>query len=157
MDLENYGLNKKKYLYWKNAGWKDGYTSMSDETPSPDERMRSYEVLDSLLETLLSGNVFPNIRFIVIAGIRHRDIVILLGENDTRTDDPNLDITCAGQMEGGFRLERGRLFAAYTGQRFEIVPNSGHNSDDMLNSSQARQWIFGNRTSDTTAYQETSD
>ncbi|HTJ11196.1 MAG TPA: hypothetical protein VL547_04205 [Dinghuibacter sp.] len=81
----------------------------------------------------------------ILYNMRHRDIVILLGEDDTDPGGENLDVTCAGEMEGAFRLQRGKLYAAYMGQPCEVVPRSGHNSDDMINSAAAERWVFGKR------------
>ena len=51
--------------------------------------------------------------------IRHnmlqRDIVILLGGQDTRTDDPDLDVTCWANVQGRFRLGRGCSFLPISG------------------------------------------
>jgi pimeloyl-ACP methyl ester carboxylesterase len=86
--------------------------------------------------------------------IRHnmlqRDIVILLGGDDTRTDDPDLDITCWANVQGRFRLERGMLFIAHirsfpeygSKQNFSIVPGVGHEGD-MIGTPEALHWIFG--------------
>ncbi|TWJ04754.1 hypothetical protein JN11_00475 [Mucilaginibacter frigoritolerans] len=82
--------------------------------------------------------------------VMQRDIVILLGEKDTRTDDPNLDVTCSGNLQGRFRLERGlnyvsylSCFPGYTHKgNYNVVAGSGHNGDTMINSDEAKKWIF---------------
>jgi hypothetical protein len=236
-DLDFYHLGND-FLYWDKAQWKDGHTSASERGRQQAVRMSSYEVLDSMLTLVLTSNLFPHIRRVVIVGhsaggqfvqrysaitplpdlltqftfrfivmdpssymypdgkrplgdktfglpdpstcpeynhypkgleelntyartagadkirynMLHRDIVILLGAEDTRTDDPNLDVTCAANLEGPYRLERGKQFFAYISswpeygdkKNFAIVPNSGHNGDKMINSDEAVHWIFTN-------------
>jgi hypothetical protein len=79
-----------------------------------------------------------------------RDIVILLGGADTRTDDPDLDVTCWANVQGRFRLERGMFFVAHIrsfpeyGEKknFTIVPGVGHEGD-MISTTEALSWIFG--------------
>jgi pimeloyl-ACP methyl ester carboxylesterase len=83
--------------------------------------------------------------------LMQRDIVILLGEKDTKTDDPNLDVSCAGNLQGRFRLERGLNYVSYLSAfpeyehkgNYNIVAGSGHNGDTMINSDEAKKWIFG--------------
>jgi pimeloyl-ACP methyl ester carboxylesterase len=83
--------------------------------------------------------------------ILKRDIIILLGENDTRTDDPNLDVSCAANLQGPYRLERGLNYVAYLATfaeyghkvNYNIVPGSGHDGKKMINSSEAKKWIYG--------------
>jgi pimeloyl-ACP methyl ester carboxylesterase len=87
----------------------------------------------------------------IVNNMLHRAIFILLGAEDTRTDDPNLDISCAANLEGAFRLERGMNFFAYIRtfpgyedkKNFLIVPDSGHSGEMMINSDEARRVIYG--------------
>ena len=236
-DLDYYDLGND-FLYWKKAEWKDGYASLSSESRPQSEKMSSYEVLDSLLMSVLTSGKFPNIRSVRVVGhsaggqfvqrysattpipdmltafkfrfivmdpssymyadnrrplgdgtysipdtsgcpeynhypkgmdglntyaramgadnirhnIMHRDIVILLGGKDTRMDDPNLDISCAANLQGPFRLERGLNYVAYLStfpeyeykMHYNVVPDSGHSGEMMINSDEAEKWIFGN-------------
>jgi pimeloyl-ACP methyl ester carboxylesterase len=83
--------------------------------------------------------------------ILHRDIIFLLGEKDVRTDALNLDITCAANLQGAFRLERGLNYVAYLNtfpeygdrKKYDIIPDTGHNGDKIINSGAARKWIYG--------------
>jgi hypothetical protein len=61
----------------------------------------------------------------IIADFRSRDIVIMVGDQDDATAAPNppipadpkdgadLDVSCAGELEGPSRLERAQVFKAY--------------------------------------------
>lgn len=61
-----------------------------------------------------------------------RDVTYLVGELDTRTDDPTLDRSCPAQAQGPNRRERGTAFWNYMKQRFQaqhgfaIAPGCGH-------------------------------
>ena len=87
----------------------------------------------------------------ILNNMLHRAIFILLGEEDTRMDDPNLDVGCAANLEGAFRLERGMNFFAYIRtfpgygdkQNFGVVSDSGHSGEKMINSDEARRVIYG--------------
>jgi pimeloyl-ACP methyl ester carboxylesterase len=71
-----------------------------------------------------------------------RDVVYLLGTNDTNPNHPALDKSCAGEAEGPYRFARGHSFFAYlqarhpTGlaQRLWDVPGVGHDGAKMLGS-----------------------
>lgn len=236
-DLDDNRLGNE-FLCWQKAEWKDGYASIIRYSRSREISMSSYEVLDSLITTVLKSGKFPNIRKVVIAGhsaggqfvqrysaitplpdllpscsfrfivmdpssymypddkrpaadgttfiipdttgcpaynrypkgltelniyaefigadqILHnmlqRDIVFLLGSNDTSMDDPDLDVSCVANLQGRFRLERGLYFIAhissfpgYGGKKnFDIVPGVGHSGEGMINSDEAKKWIFG--------------
>ncbi|MFZ6023234.1 MAG: hypothetical protein ACOYVG_02125 [Bacteroidota bacterium] len=81
-----------------------------------------------------------------------RDVVYLLGGNDTDTKDPQLDTTCAAQLQGINRLERGRLFYEYLknyagkkvrfNHKIFIVNNVGHDHNKMINSKQAARFLY---------------
>jgi hypothetical protein len=85
----------------------------------------------------------------ILHNMMHRDIVILLGNNDTRMDDPDLDVSCAGNLQGRFRLERGMFFIAHIKSspgyghkmNFSIVPGMAHEGD-MINTPEALYWIY---------------
>jgi hypothetical protein len=87
----------------------------------------------------------------IVSNRMNRDIVFLFGGEDISTEDPNLDKSCAADMEGRYRLERGMFFVTYLNtlpaygskKRYDIVPNSAHSDHDMINSEQARNLIFG--------------
>ncbi len=234
-DLYDNGLGNR-FLYWKRAEWKDGWTSVTGDHRGHNIGMSSYELMDSLITFVLTSGKFPHIDKVVIAGhsaggqfvqrysaitplpdllpsfkfrfivmnpssymypdnrrpggdgtfvvpdstgcpaydrypkglselstyagatgadrIRHnmlqRDIVILLGADDTDIDDPDLDVSCAANLQGNVRLARGLNFFSYISsfpeygqkQYCNIVPRVGHSGKDIINSKEARKWIF---------------
>jgi pimeloyl-ACP methyl ester carboxylesterase len=85
----------------------------------------------------------------ILHNMLNRDIVILLGNNDTQMDDPDLDVSCAANIEGRFRLERGIFFIAHIKSfpgyghhmNFSIVPGMAHEGD-MINTPEALYWIY---------------
>ena len=82
---------------------------------------------------------------------RLRRVTYLIGELDTSTTDPDLDVSCEANTQGSYRRERGEVFREYlhdfyatTGvcHDWSLVPGVGHNSDGMLNSACGRRAIF---------------
>jgi hypothetical protein len=81
-----------------------------------------------------------------------RDIIYLLGANDTNPAHPQLDRTCAAMAQGKQRLERGLNYAAYLrylgGVAGNIVPRAfevdgvGHNQRRMFRSVCGVQALF---------------
>lgn len=75
-----------------------------------------------------------------------RDIIYLLGTNDTDPNHPALDKTCSGEVEGPYRFFRGKAYFRYmelrhpelatssASQKLEFVPGVEHDGDKMLNS-----------------------
>jgi pimeloyl-ACP methyl ester carboxylesterase len=70
-----------------------------------------------------------------------RDVVYLLGGDDTDPQHPALDKSCAGELEGPYRLARGRSYMDYlrlrhpgSTQTLHVVPGVGHDGDRMLGS-----------------------
>jgi pimeloyl-ACP methyl ester carboxylesterase len=63
-----------------------------------------------------------------------RNVTYLVGELDTKTDDPNLDRSCPAVAEGPNRRERGTIFWSYmrsqfrAQHRFAIAPGCGHSA-----------------------------
>lgn len=82
-----------------------------------------------------------------------RNVVYLIGEKDNSTSDQSLSTTCASMLQGKQRLERGQVYYAYLAdcfgseitQRhiFGIIPDSGHNSATIMDSTLGRKYIFG--------------
>lgn len=62
-----------------------------------------------------------------------REVIYLLGQQDTDPQHPALDKSCAAEAQGAYRLERGKLFFGYllrrhpegVNQRLVEVPGSG--------------------------------
>lgn len=80
-----------------------------------------------------------------------RDVVYMLGMNDTDPNHPALDKSCMAEAEGPYRLARGRSYYAYLQMRHPSglahklieVPGVGHDGDAMFTSPQGRAVLFG--------------
>lgn len=80
-----------------------------------------------------------------------RDIVYLLGQQDTDPEQPALDKGCEAQTQGPYRLLRGHFFFDYLtrrhpeglNQRLIEVPGVGHNGNGMLTSPEGLKVLFG--------------
>jgi len=70
-----------------------------------------------------------------------RDVIYLLGEQDTDANHPALDKSCMAEAQGAYRLQRGTLYYHYMLQRHPkdlahrawVVPGVGHDGDRMFN------------------------
>ena len=79
-----------------------------------------------------------------------RDVAIILGGSDVDRDDPSLDKTCSGNLQGRFRLERGQFYYAYlqlfskkgTIHTVDVVPNVAHSGEKMINNEITRKYLF---------------
>ncbi|KJZ61868.1 alpha/beta fold hydrolase [Pseudomonas fluorescens] len=79
-----------------------------------------------------------------------RDIVYLLGQQDSDPKQPALDKSCEAQAQGANRLARGRNYFAYLkrlhpqglSQQLIEVPGVGHDGDGMFNSPQGQKALF---------------
>ncbi len=85
-----------------------------------------------------------------------RDIVFILGGSDNDMNDSSMDKSCGGNLQGRFRLERGKFFYEYiqlvakemsstkTGKvhRLEVVPNVAHSGEKMINNDIAKKYLF---------------
>jgi hypothetical protein len=86
----------------------------------------------------------------ILQNMVQRDIVFLLGGEDTNMEDPDLDVSCAGNLQGKYRLARGMYyighissFPGYGGKKnFSIIQGVGHEGD-MISTTEARKWVFG--------------
>lgn len=75
-----------------------------------------------------------------------RDVIYLLGTDDTDPNHPALDKSCSGEDEGPYRFFRGKAYFAYllsrhpemahanAAQQLWFVPGVEHDGDKMLNS-----------------------
>ena len=79
-----------------------------------------------------------------------RDVVYLLGAEDSDPLDPILDVTCQAMLQGGNRLERGLIYfnylEEYYGQavhRLVLVAGVDHNGRGIITSAEARELVFG--------------
>ncbi|WP_085687876.1 MULTISPECIES: alpha/beta fold hydrolase [unclassified Pseudomonas] len=79
-----------------------------------------------------------------------REVIYLLGQQDTDPQHPALDKSCAAKAQGAYRLERGKLFFGYllrrhpegVNQRLIEVPGVGHDGDGMLTSPEGQKALF---------------
>jgi pimeloyl-ACP methyl ester carboxylesterase len=82
-----------------------------------------------------------------------RRVTYLLGGRDTDPHDSSLDTSCAGELQGAFRLQRGEAFFNYLGhvygprvyatQAERIVPGVAHDAAAMFRSPVGRRVLFG--------------
>jgi hypothetical protein len=80
-----------------------------------------------------------------------RQVIYILGENDTSTAPP-LDTSPPANLQGAYRFERGSIFFNYLQDDYgadilnhqvrETVPGVGHDSAAMYTSSPALKWLF---------------
>lgn len=77
-----------------------------------------------------------------------RDVTYLLGEEDTMMDS-GLDTSCAANLQGSQRFERGMVFAAYLDVRYPTqshmvvtVPGVGHSKSAMYESAEGVATLF---------------
>lgn len=79
-----------------------------------------------------------------------REVIYLLGQQDTDPQHPALDKGCEAEAQGAYRLERGKAFFSYllrrhpegVNQRLVEVPGVGHNGDGMLTSPEGQKALF---------------
>ena len=90
-----------------------------------------------------------------------RDVVYLLGTNDTDPEHPALDKSCSGEDEGPYRFFRGKAYFRYlelrhpeleerpASQQLWLVPGVEHDGDKMLNSPCGLTALFNEGTCST--------
>lgn len=81
-----------------------------------------------------------------------REVVYLLGNQDTDRTDPLLDTTCAAIWQGPDRFTRGVAYYNYLAHLFgasiherhvkSVVPGVGHDSGDMFDSKAGHRYLF---------------
>lgn len=80
-----------------------------------------------------------------------RKVTYLVGELDTRTDDPNLDKTCPANAQGANRRERGTIFWNYmksqygAAHEFAMAPGCGHSAVCVFAGPAGVKAVFGER------------
>ena len=80
-----------------------------------------------------------------------REVVYLLGQQDSDPKQPALDKSCEAQAQGANRLARGRNYFAYLkrlhpqglSQQLIEVPGVGHDGDGMFTSPEGQKVLFG--------------
>jgi len=163
-------MNPSNYLYFDDTRWVPE-TSYNFEAPSNvirdsisacrnnHEDFERYNEYPYGLEELTYGyHIRNNITdTAVISRYRNRNIVHLVGENDDNpscAEEHGLGCGCPHMLQGNHRRERGEIYAAYLrhffGNRpnhhFEVVGGAGHNSRQMITSTQGRYYIFNMTT-----------
>ena len=79
-----------------------------------------------------------------------REVIYLLGQQDTDPQHPALDKGCEAEAQGAYRLVRGHNFFDYllrrnpqgVNQRLVEVPGVGHNGDGMFTSPEGQKVLF---------------
>ncbi len=80
-----------------------------------------------------------------------RKVTYLVGELDTRTDDPNLDKSCPANAQGAYRRERGTIFWNYmkgqfgAAHEFGIAPGCGHSAVCVFAGPAGVKAVFGTK------------
>jgi pimeloyl-ACP methyl ester carboxylesterase len=81
-----------------------------------------------------------------------RDVVYLLGADDTDPKFPSLDKSCAAETQGAYRLVRGHNYVSYLRQRHPDLAHAshdiagvGHDGDRMLGSACGAAALFDDR------------
>jgi hypothetical protein len=85
------------------------------------------------------------------AGYARRDVIYLLGSADTDPHQEDLDVSCAGEAQGPFRLARGQAYFQYLRERnqsewnqhLRYVPGVAHSARGMFTSVCGVNAIFG--------------
>jgi len=83
-----------------------------------------------------------------------RDVVYLLGTDDTNPNHPALDKSCAAEAQGPYRFARGTAYFSYllkrhpamTAQRLVTVEGVGHDGDAMFTSGCGLSALFDSAT-----------
>ncbi len=83
---------------------------------------------------------------------KYRNVLYLVGSNDTDPKDPTLSVTCQSILQGSQRLERANIYYEYlkhyyglqimSNHRYVIVQGVGHNGRDLMTSEKALEFIF---------------
>jgi hypothetical protein len=151
-------MNPGTYLYLDPARWDSG--SGTFNIPTGTDGYNNYPYgLENVSTTQYpyvtdvdrNPDTFPTT---IRAQYARRQVISILGENDTSRADP-LDKTPPADLQGANRFERGSIFFNYLSylqdsyqldilshQFRETVPGVGHDSTAMYASSPALKWLF---------------
>jgi hypothetical protein len=137
-------MNPSSYLYPDNLRpAEDGNFVVPDSSACPgyNRYPKGMTDLNSYARAIGAERILQN--------MLQRDIVFLLGGDDTNMEDPDLDVSCAGNMQGKYRLIRGMYYIGHIGsfpgyggkKNFSIIRGVGHEGD-MISTAEARKWVF---------------
>ena len=83
---------------------------------------------------------------------KKRQVIYLLGGNDTDPYSSSLDQSCQAELQGNYRLERGTAYFNYLKhyygdeitqtQKIDTVPDVGHDNYLMFSSAEGRYYLF---------------
>jgi hypothetical protein len=144
--------NPSSYLYLDGARPKSVKQGYRFALPS-DKDIAACDRYDTYKYGLVGLNSYAKAKGedIIRRQLQDRAVTYLLGESDTSTTD-NLDTTCAANLQGPNRFERGRAFHAYLGHHYgstiytahvlRTVPKVGHSGRGMLTSPEGQQALF---------------
>ncbi len=143
-------MNPSSYLYLTDQRFIDGvFRPLTDEEAAgcPGYDRYKYGMADRNEYMSTDSETTMVDRFVT------RDVVYLLGEDDTDPEDDSLDTGCEAEWQGAYRLERGtRYFQALlvllgpkveNHQRLATVPGVGHDGHDMIDSREGQSALFG--------------
>jgi hypothetical protein len=150
VDVHYVVMNPSSYVYLTGARFTDrGFGRPSDDQVAqcPDYNHYKYGMqgrndylssvgADAMIERFVS-----------------RDVVYLLGESDTDTEDSSMDTDCEAELQGSQRFERGTNFwkslrrvvgpSILRHQSLVTVPGVAHDGEDMFTSEQGQTALFG--------------
>lgn len=135
--------NPSSYMYFDAKRWVEG-TSYAFQIPTA-EQIAECPDYDNYKYGLNNLNPYMSIGAEVLQGqYSSRNVVYLLGGNDTDPNSYYLDKTCPAMLEGSQRLERGLVYYNHLIDHFgssitaiqstAIVPGVGHDEYGMFNS-----------------------
>lgn len=140
--------NPSSYVYLDQQRRRSGSLDefMIPNTSCNDFNEWKYGLEDMYTYPNLSGADSIRARF------KERQVTYLLGERDNDPNSSSLDVSCAANLQGSHRLERGIIYYNYLQHYYgsgitenhsiSYVPNAGHSNFDMYNSSQGIAALF---------------
>lgn len=139
VDIRFVAANPSSYLYLSPERPVD--EDLPDSCPGYDEYKYGLQDLNDYLGAVTADRIRE--QYI------GRRVTYLLGEEDVEQGG-SLDTSCAARAQGEHRLERGRAYFSTIEARFPaaphtelLVPGVGHDHEEMFNSAQGVDAIFG--------------
>lgn len=138
--------NPSSYLYFNeerpvlDAKGKLAFAKPTDEKIKACPGYNAYRHGLERLNPYMEATGADNLR----AQYAQREVIYLLGTEDTDPNGPGLSKSCASMLEGTTRLERGQFYYAYlrhffgpeisSRHRLQLVPGAAHSSRQMFTS-----------------------